>query len=704
VSTAYGAPTGDGFAVLHVANDDDAVLHPTAANDPDRGRVAVLVRPGMRRPDWLTRDLLAALGVDFTVTGRGRNADQNLQLLPVRLAARRITDVLIAGAESLTPSMLTDLMLLAAAARVRLWLVTTPPVTDTLSTALADWCPTAVTVADAADAWPGLITQAAAPQRRRTTAQPSAAVTEAEPWRLPLVDATTLLAACRRLLPAAEAAWVHQRQTAAVADAGRVLDDHGDAATLTEPIAGWLLDRYDIAGTLTQFVTDVRGLQIAALWRGLLLQIDLPALMGTASAAPSAAARTAEVWQRLRAYRLPVRAAACALAAARLGTTAICAVTLADTAADGRTVTVDGRPVAIEPHAAEYVAEQRLLRLASGTPQTAPLLATSTGTAISDKALARLLSEARTELGIIVTSRRVERAAPDGATTLRRWGVTVTRIGPPVPGAPDTSPTTPIPAAAGTAVEPPLLDVELLERRRAELHLSRRDVAKHLGVTTAVVGRLESGVNHGEQPLSLLLRLAELLALDLADLLPRTGGNAPACDAPPDERTTGWEDPAAADAQRVGAALHTLGVLVPLESLAEVLGFDAARLEVAVTALESAAPAAGLRVHRLYNRVSLVAAAGVLPAEELAAVLRYDAARAGLNSTQARLVHDALTRAVQPPAERAGRHMLARSNADKVAAASLVGARILTTDDVGDLALHPDAAASLLVPIGRRAS
>ena len=55
-------------------------------------------------------------------------------------------------------------------------------------------------------------------------------------------------------------------------------------------------------------------------------------------------------------------------------------------------------------------------------------------------------------------------------------------------------------------------------------------------------------------------------------------------------------------------------------------------------------------------------------------------------------------------AGRAGRHMLARSNAERVAAGSLVGARILTTDEVGDLALHPDAAASLLVPTGRRAS
>ncbi|WP_324273777.1 hypothetical protein [Blastococcus brunescens] len=154
----------------------------------------------------------------------------------------------------------------------------------------------------------------------------------------------------------------------------------------------------------------------------------------------------------------------------------------------------------------------------------------------------------------------------------------------------------------------------------------------------------------------------------------------------------------AEDARRVGAALHALGVLVSVEALADVLSFDATRLDAALQLLAQTAPAAGLRVHRLQNRVSLVRAADALPGDDLAAVMRYDAARTGLNTTQARLVHAALTRAVQPASRRGGPHMLAKSNPDKVAAAALIGARILTTDDVGDLALHPDAALSLLVP------
>lgn len=687
----------DGFAVLHVANDDAVPLRAARGNDPGAGRVAVRVRPGIRRIDWLARDLLAGLGVDFTVSGAGRNADENLQLLPVRLIAQNIADILIDAAEQLTAAMLTDLVLLAAAARVRLWLITTPPVTDAITAALADWCATEIPLADATDAWPGLLA-ADSPADASLTGSDAAPAADgdAEPRQLPGVDATTLLATARAHLLPAQAAWLHARLTAAAGDAAAQLRTAGaDPHTV---VAGWLLDRYDSTGTLTQFVTDVRAMQIAALWQGLLVQVDIPALLGTASGAPSAAARTPEVWQRLRAYRLPVRAAACALAGARLSATEACGVTLAGTAADGATVTVDGRIVPIEPEAATYVAEQRLLRLAHGVPEDATLLAGHKGQPLTEKALARLFTEARTELGLVVTGRLVERAAPDPATTLRRWGVTVTPIGEPVPGRPDPAPraVTAAAPAAPVAAPTPLLDEELIRRRKAELRLTRRDVAKHLGVSTAVVGRLESGVNHGEQPLALLLRLAELLALDLADLLPRQVRRAPLPGTTASDATAGHA--ARDDARRLGAALHAVGVLVPAETLAQVLDWDAARLDAAATALTAAAPAAGLRVHRLYNRISLVRDVDALPADALAAVLRHDAARTGLSTTQATLVHAALTRAVTPAAGRGGRHMLARSNADKVAAAALVGAGILTTDDNGDLALSGDAAVSLLVP------
>ncbi|WP_138733601.1 helix-turn-helix domain-containing protein [Modestobacter excelsi] len=703
------AANAAGFTVLHVANDEDVLLRPAGANDPDSGRVAVRVRPGMRRTDWLTRDLLAALGVDFGVTGSGRNADENLQLLPVRLVARRITDVLVGSAESLTPTMLTDLVLLAAAARTRLWLVTAPPVAEAVTIALGDWCAVEMTVGDATAAWPGLLVDPDGTPADATAPAdnlPARLADPGEPRHLPLVDATTLLAASRRLLTTAEAGWVHRRLAAAVSGASHELSTDPDpAADPTNAIAAWLLDRYDSAGTLTQFLCDVRGLQVAGLWRGLLIQVDVPALLGTAAAAPSAAARTPAVWRRLRAYRLPVRAAACALASARLGSSAICALTVADVAPDGATVTTDGITVVIEPDAAAYVAEQRLLRLASGAVPGAPLLTTSTGSELSHKGLARLLSEARTELGVVVTSRLVERRAPDTATTLRRWGVAVTSIGPKVPGTPDTTtPAASQPTAdTGTpSAAVPLLDVALLRRRKMELRLSRNDIAKHLGVTTAVVGRLESGVNHAEQPLGLLLRLAGMLGVDLADLLPHrrasaTRPNVVASEnAGADDRGEGPED-----VRLLGAALHTLAVLVPVESLADVLGWDAARLATAINGLELAAPAVGLRVHRLQNRVSLVRATDALPAEALAAVLRYDAARTGLDTTQARLVHAALTRAVTDPTGRGGRggrHMLARSNAEKVAAGSLGGAGMLTTDDAGDLCLTDDAAVSLLVP------
>jgi hypothetical protein len=280
-----------------------------------------------------------------------------------------------------------------------------------------------------------------------------------------------------------EASWVQLRLRSAIRDAYQRL---ASADVDRGAVAGWLLDRYDAAGTLTQFVVDVRGLQIAALWHGLLVQVDVPALLGTAVGAPSAAARTPEVWRRLRAYRLPVRGAACALAAARLDVETMLAVTVANTALDGVTVATSEGVISIEAGAVGYVAAQRLLRGATGAAPGATLLADPSGKPLGERAVARLVSAARAELGIVVTSRLIQRAAPDGSQALRRWGITVTPIGDRLPRAPDIgrggsrqqSPSRP---PAGTPAAQLDVDVELLRQRRTELQLSRRDVAKRLG-------------------------------------------------------------------------------------------------------------------------------------------------------------------------------------------------------------------------------
>jgi hypothetical protein len=145
--------------VVHVANDDGAVLRIGDANDADAGRIAIRARPGVRRVGWLSRDLLAGLGVDFTVSGAGRNDDENLQLLPVRLAASRISDILVDDVELIPSPMVGDLAVLAAGAGIRLWLVTRPPVNQETMAALADWCAAEVGMAAVAAWWPYLLDQ-----------------------------------------------------------------------------------------------------------------------------------------------------------------------------------------------------------------------------------------------------------------------------------------------------------------------------------------------------------------------------------------------------------------------------------------------------------------------------------------------------------------------------------------------------------------
>lgn len=127
------------FAILHAHAHRGFPLDVRTVNRVDEGRIALRARVGIRRAASLARDILSCLGVDFDVTGAGRNADQDFQLLSVLLVARGVADLLVDQAQELTEQVAAELALLCAGAGVRLWLVTHPPTRAVLDDLLADW-------------------------------------------------------------------------------------------------------------------------------------------------------------------------------------------------------------------------------------------------------------------------------------------------------------------------------------------------------------------------------------------------------------------------------------------------------------------------------------------------------------------------------------------------------------------------------------
>lgn len=177
-----------------------------------------------------------------------------------------------------------------------------------------------------------------------------------------------------------------------------------------------------------------------------------------------------------------------------------------------------------------------------------------------------------------------------------------------------------------------LLDTALLRRRRTELALSHRAVARHLGVTSATAARIEDGRNHAELPLRLLCRLADLLAVDVADLV----GQQPEPTGP------------TADARRLGALLATAGEPVLPATLADALELTAGEVEGLLDRLDADLRPAGLRLHRGNAGVSIVADGATLDDARLRQLLRGQHARHGLTRLEAQLLARAAAGTLDP--------------------------------------------------------
>lgn len=122
--------------------------------------------------------------------------------------------------------------------------------------------------------------------------------------------------------------------------------------------------------------------------------------------------------------RRPFRRA-CALAAADLDTGDLQTLTVGAVTPDGSTVTTASGTHPIQPGAQLYVRAQWWLRQAHGAASGDPFLTAPDGCAYKGRLFAEVLSRARTDTGLAVTSRRVARARLVADRWTTRWGVSL---------------------------------------------------------------------------------------------------------------------------------------------------------------------------------------------------------------------------------------------------------------------------------------
>lgn len=202
------------------------------------------------------------------------------------------------------------------------------------------------------------------------------------------------------------------------------------------------------------------------------------------------------------------------------------------------------------------------------------------------------------------------------------------------------------------------MQADLVRLRRLELGLSRRAVAREVGLSEGAIARLEAGAEADDWTLRQLRALSAALALDVVDVLA----------APTASAVDGEEDEEVEDVIIVGALLARCRRLTPTSTLAHATGWELARVNRALRGLDVRARDVGQRLHRVRGSVALRPEPGPLEDDALERLLRQEIARSRLNRTQVAILRD--VRAGTLDEQRFG-------EADRVAYASLVNAGLV---------------------------
>lgn len=153
-----------------------------------------------------------------------------------------------------------------------------------------------------------------------------------------------------------------------------------------------------------------------------------------------------------------------------------------------------------------------------------------------------------------------------------------------------------------------ILDGQAVRRRRLELGMSERGLAKRLGVTAGVVEALESGRNHQALRLGMVESLAIELGLTVSALLATRTAGPPSLDGPSDLAAKvvaglvmcGGHSHVGALAEMASATLKEIGAaLQEIEEAGHGLGLRTARTSMGAVRLMSTRADAGYLADRL---------------------------------------------------------------------------------------------------------
>lgn len=414
--------------VLLYDTADDA----TWLRNLDRPHTAVLaVRPNRRsrRLAWLANDLLEAVGVSSDVSGAGRNASDDWELVALHYHQHQIRTLLVLEAHDLDNYLTGKLLELAATLDLQVILVAHPSRRGELPDLLDAWPHERLDRDQFRATW-----LTPDPTKHPATEQEEGTSAGDVDVRVPTSDFPTFRADCRRLLEEDAVEAVDHRYLETLEQARTWADTEHDILAVREHdaaedvVALWLRDRFDDCATADQMLTVVRATQVALFEAGIYLQVDIDAFLGANHRVHTAATRSPETWRRIAAYRQPYRQAACALAAANLSLDQMHQLTLTDLNDDASTITVDDRTVTVEPDARPCLQLLALERQIHGATDNSPLFADENGEPLSDRQLTLAVTDPLTECGVALVNGQVVRRTQQPNRWTRRQGISIQHL------------------------------------------------------------------------------------------------------------------------------------------------------------------------------------------------------------------------------------------------------------------------------------
>jgi hypothetical protein len=355
---------------IAVVHDHDSTITPQLRtwNDPHRGVIVGMVRPGHRHTGWLASDLIAALG---KTTGRGFNADgwavASSHLVPW-IVVEGIDHIVIGYAEVLPVHQLVAITHLASLAEVTVWFISDAGTSDNLAAFADDF---------------GAETMGAEDFETQIRASLGRSVDEATevdrstfPSVVPDDTFLTFLATARKTMNESRFSEVLELYVMAFDDTQewlatlrRVPTERDVACHVSTVVEGH--------ATLAGVTTAMRGVQAAAFRAGLLIKLDPRRFLNRMAETRAALDLSDDEWRSLSSNGNTRQCAIAVLAALGLTVTDIHTLAAEQIAPGATAVRTDDRIYQVPPAARPLLLAQMLYRACAGDPTDPSLLAGS---------------------------------------------------------------------------------------------------------------------------------------------------------------------------------------------------------------------------------------------------------------------------------------------------------------------------------------